>query len=577
VPVRSRALLAAGTGAITRAVLVGVAAAGLVVGLVAGLVAGAPAAVAQPAPYPAPVVTAPPDGLRGYPMWDSYFELAPFGYEEQEYLVSGTARDAQGTEAPYTTRIVVTRPSDPADFRGTVLLDWVNVTAQFENAVDTMLAREELLRGGYAYVHVSAQAAGLCCTPLTPQAWDPVRYADLDHPGDDFAEDIFTQVAQAFSAPRTDGGSLDPRGGLEVERVLAAGQSQSANRLSGYLRTWLPAHPEAVGVLDGFLVHGNVPGVKDFAGDAPVPVLHLLSDYEAVDDGVDPAAVGPRYRLWEVAGTAHADYWIGTQSILGHGPRVTAGAPKQTPEQLRATLEAAGNYGEQPSPLHAVCTAAGTAMPMRYATSAALHWLDGWAAGGAAPPNGPRYDFADGRLARDEHGNALGGIRLPPIDVPIARYESTSCQLGGITVPFLEPQVLALYPTHAEYLALMSERTDAAVAAGWLLPDDAVDQVRRACAAVNRWPGQEPDCPPYTPPAFARPLPSGTDGGGAGGGGAGSGGAGAPTPPAAPQDRPTTAARALPATGPSATPAALGLLLLSGTLVALRRRGRAQG
>ena len=45
----------------------------------------------------------------------------------------------------------------------TVMLDWVNVTAQFENAVDTLEAREMLLREGWAFVHVSAQKAGLCC------------------------------------------------------------------------------------------------------------------------------------------------------------------------------------------------------------------------------------------------------------------------------------------------------------------------------------------------------------------------------------------------------------------------------
>ena len=468
-------------------------------------IASTPAAAA--AAVPAPTLTSPPDGVRGYPLWDSYYDLEPFGYEEEEYLVSGTARDADGNEAPYTTRILVTRPTDPKRFRGSVLLDWVNVTAQFENAVDTMLTREMLLREGFAYVHVSAQEAGLCCIPLTPKAWDPVRYAAIDHPGDAFAEDMFTQIAQAFTAPRTDGGSLDPRGGLPVKRVLAAGQSQSANRLAGYLRTWLPKHPEAAGVIDGFLVHGNVPGVKDFAAKSPVPVLHLLSDYEAVADGINPATVGRNYRLWEIAGAAHADYWIGYQSEVGHGPRVLAGAPKQTPEQFRTTLDGAGNYGEQLSPLLAVCTAAGTAMPMHYAASTALYRLDTWVAGGAAPPNGPRFTFAGGERAVDEFGNTLGGIRLPPIDVPIARYESTSCQLGGITVPFTEPEIAALYPTHADYFAKMAKRSDAAVAAGWLLPADAEDLMRRACRASNRWPGQPAGCTPYSPPAFARALP----------------------------------------------------------------------
>src|SRR3546814_13763180 len=74
---------------------------------------------------------------------------------------------------PYTTlfrSIIVRRPLDPAKFNGTVILDWVNVTAQFENAVDTLEAHQLFVRDGYAYVHVSAQAAGLCCLPaLTPK------------------------------------------------------------------------------------------------------------------------------------------------------------------------------------------------------------------------------------------------------------------------------------------------------------------------------------------------------------------------------------------------------------------------
>ena len=67
----------------------------------------------------------------------------------------------------------------------------------------------------------------------TPSVWDPVRYADLDHPGDQFANSMFTQVARAFVEP----GEVDPMGGLDVEVLLAAGQSQSANRMADYVAT----------------------------------------------------------------------------------------------------------------------------------------------------------------------------------------------------------------------------------------------------------------------------------------------------------------------------------------------------
>ena len=480
--------------------------------VLAGVFVPVAAADAEHGEVPRPALSAPPDGIHGHALFDSYYDLEPFGYEEQEHLVSGTATSATGTTAPFTTRIIVTRPSDPTDFNGTVLLDWVNVTAQFEIAVDTLEAREMLMREGFAYVHVSTQAAGLCCTPLTPEVWDPVRYAELSHPGDDYAFDIFAQVAQAFRSPATEG--ADPMGDLgvgSVEHVLAAGQSQSALRLRRYIDEWLPAHPEAVGLIDGFLIHGDVGASKPFADPLPVKVLNLLSDLEAVDDGFDPATADPSYRLWEVAGTGHSDYFIGHQAVFGHGPRTALDAPKQTPEQYEALITAAGNYGERLEPELATCIVAGSTMPMHYAASAAIHQLDEWVRGGDGPDHGPRFEFADGERALDEHGNTMGGIRLPPIDVPVARYESTLCQLGGITIPFNELQLVQLYGTHAEYYAQMAARTDAAVASGWLLPEDAIDLMERACAASIRFPTSPPGCAAYIPPAFDQPLPAGAD------------------------------------------------------------------
>lgn len=456
---------------------------------------------------PSPTLTVPPAGVKGYPLWDSYYDLAPFGYEEQELFVSGTAQTIDGTTAPYTTRIIVTRPTDAAKFNGTVLLDWVNVTAQFENAVDTMLTRQMLMREGFAYVHVSAQSAGICCVPLTPKIWDPVRYNALNHPGDEYAFDMFTQIAQAFKAPK----DIDPMGSLgasSVKRILATGQSQSANELADYVKTWLPAHPEAVGVIDGIEVHGNVPGDKSFVKGSPIPVLHLLSDFEAQDDGVDPGTVDPNYRLWEIAGASHSDFFIGYQSVFGHGPRVLTGAAKQTQAQFDDLMTSAGNYGEVIHPLLATCTLAGATLPMHYADSTALHDLNVWVTTGTAPRNGPRFAFADGKLATDQFGNTLGGIRMPPIDVPVAHYVSTVCQLGGITVPFTDQQIQDLYKTHAAYYALMKQRTDQAVADGWLLPPDAVDLMRRACAASVRFGQAVAACPDYVAPAFNTPLPA---------------------------------------------------------------------
>jgi hypothetical protein len=457
----------------------------LVVVVVCALVAGSVLAVARAAQptVPNPTVTGPVyGGIHGHPLFDSWFDLSGLGYDQAEYFVSGTARDpSTGATAPYTTRIIVTRPADKKHFNGTVLLDWVNVTAQFENAVDSLEAHRMLTREGYAVVHASVQQAGICCTPLTPKVWDPVRYAPLNHPGDAYANDIYSQLAKAL---RTRVG-VDPMKGLRVQKVLAAGQSQSADKLDTYVRTVQPT----AGVIDGFLIHGG--GSKTWNPPPPVPVLQLFSDREA-----DPASpnTDQNYRLWEVAGTAHSDFWLGYNQVFGEGPRVLTDAPQQPTSADDDLSVTAGNYGEIVHPMDSACVLAGATMPMRYAVSTAIHDLNIWMRGGAAPANGPRYQFdASGQLAKDQYQNTLGGIRYPPIDVPVATYVSTLCNLGGITVPFTDAQLHQLYPTHAEYYSKMKSATAASVSAGWLLPPDAADLLTRACAAKARW--QEPPGP----------------------------------------------------------------------------------
>lgn len=432
-------------------------------------------------------------GLYGHPMWDSWYDIGELGYVEEEYFVAGTAR-AHGTdtEADYTTRIIIRRPLNAQDFNGTLLLDWVNVTAQFENAVDTLEAHRFFLREGYAYAHVSVQAAGLCCTPLTPQIWDPLRYAELNHPGDDYAFDMLSQIARGFRSPT----ETDPMGGLSVQRIIAMGQSQSAIQLHQYVNE-VQAEAQAI---DGFLIHADIGAGKDFGLEPPAPVLHLLSDAEA---DPEPPTATSNYVLWEVAGAAHQDLWVGYHQEIGQARRVAAHLPKMSMAQDDLLHDLAGNYGEQFDPGLELCVAAGAAFPMRYAVTAAIHHLNLWLSDGRVPPQAPRYEFTDaGQLATDELGNALGGLRYPPIDVPIARYLSTVCELGGITVPLTEAELINRYPSHRDYLSAMQSATAISVLQGFLLPEDALELLSRAEAASNRWPADLIMPSPATEEAF---------------------------------------------------------------------------
>ena len=383
-------------------------------------------------------------------------------------------------------------------------MDWVNVTAQFENAVDTVESHDYLVREGYAFVHVSAQAAGICCLPTSRRRPGiPVRYGlpgtdrqVLHHPGDAYALDMFAQIAQALKSPT----GIDPMGGLDVQRIIAAGQSQSAGKLDDYLhadgRTAPGEH-----VIDAFLIHGRVANravaISTAANAKSTHVLQLNSDNEAYSN--NPSA-NPYYAQWDVAGTAHSSFWIGVHSELGQSPRFAGGpqVPATADDDLHVgnppyTGYATWNYGEQISPGQQVCIAQGAQFPMHYAVNAAFDAIQRWLVDGEPPPCAdpltcPRFQMNGSSLARDANKNALGGIRLAPIEHPVASYRSTDCVLGGITVPFTEAQLLTLYPTHADYACQMRETTYQNVKDGWLLEEDAHSLLSRVDGAVNRWP-----------------------------------------------------------------------------------------
>src|SRR4029453_2253355 len=144
-----------------------------------------------------------------------------YGYVEQEYFLEGdaTAYSVQGEQgedgawdvteagtAPYKTRVIVRRPADAEDFSGTVYVEWLNVTAGIDGDPDFGLNYPVILGDGSAYVGGPAQRAGLegggvLAVPGVParalKQWDPERYGDLVHPGDQYSYDMYSQAAQA--------------------------------------------------------------------------------------------------------------------------------------------------------------------------------------------------------------------------------------------------------------------------------------------------------------------------------------------------------------------------------------------
>ena len=103
----------------------------------------------------------------------------------------------------------------------------------------------------YTWVGVSVQRVGIEGGGMMPglglRHVEPDRYGTLEHPGDAFAFDIFTQVARAVRE------MLPERYGIRVQRTIATGASQSAFHLTTYVNA-LDGHAAAV---DGFLLQGR--------------------------------------------------------------------------------------------------------------------------------------------------------------------------------------------------------------------------------------------------------------------------------------------------------------------------------
>jgi len=137
--------------------------------------------------------------------------------------------------------------------------------------------------------------------------------------GDELSYDVFAQAAQALKSP----GTVDPLRGLDVERILAIGASQSAGRMTVYYNVVLPQEQS---VFDGYaFIVGSAP-----SRIGPEPIIQVLSE----TDVTNPATRRPDsdvFRRWEVAGAAHSG-WEGQEYRAAPDSRFWSGTGLQLHE-----------------------------------------------------------------------------------------------------------------------------------------------------------------------------------------------------------------------------------------------------
>jgi hypothetical protein len=309
-----------------------------------------------------------------------------------------------------------------------------------------------LMDSGHAAVEI------VTTPPAQFVAFNAARYESMKV-GDGQANDILAQVGALV---KSDEGPLAE---LAARKMVLFGTSMSAGTLINYL----PAHmvyrtPEMGHIYDGFIPTSNGSTIQEI--DVPLIQMPTLLEIEANvprrQDGDEP---GKQYRLYEFAGIGHVDSRDNVRLI--------------------------------PNP----CTRPLSTVPVQAYMAVGLYHLFRWVDEGIVPPRADRILLDrntgnDGsQAAVDAHGNALGGIRTPYVDVPAVKYGASitatdpvipnasayvtanglqgaqiMCRLSNYQEPFSTDRLRELYGNKRNYQRMFEARLDELEQQGWSLP-----------------------------------------------------------------------------------------------------------
>ena len=169
--------------------------------------------------------------------------------------------------------------------------------------------------------------------------------------------------------------------------------------------------PNGGPVYDGFFIppSRNVTG-RGPLPDLDVPTMQLTSQLEVEVTYIDAKTNyrksdgnerGKQFRLYEISGMAHLD--------------------------SRYTPPMAGDAVNHPG-IDEPCALPRNRYPYGRVVSTLFHHMIRWVRDGVAPPPSRLISVIGGpggRLELDAHGNAVGGVRNPAVDVPFATYTAT--------------------------------------------------------------------------------------------------------------------------------------------------------
>ncbi|HEY7105813.1 MAG TPA: alpha/beta hydrolase domain-containing protein [Acidimicrobiia bacterium] len=388
------------------------------------------------------------------------YEVPP-GWVDEEYFIS-----CASPMLTYKTTVIVRKPANPKRASGIVAVDPLHSAGLW--GMMTLLQPYWVDRGD---IHVGVVAGSVPLQAFVKPS-NPARYDSLEIPATPEATNEILAGVGALLHQHPDA----LLGKAKFHAAILGGWSQTAVVTRAFI-----ASPQGSGTIDGQpLYDGYFPGqaaVGSSGGaqvqaipDTKVPVMELQGERELLVTESVYGTLGyrrpdsPTYRLYEVAAMSHVNNEPGN-AVAAFGRSVTCEwPPGATPSEFSQTQ----------------------------IWDVAFDHLAHWITDGTPPPKAPRIKLeADGRtVVRDQHGNAVGGVRSVYVDVPTASIMPTSLAPGGVLsnpcaylgyqLDFSTDTLEHLYTSHAGYAKAVAKRVGQLVDEGYLLPSAAREQIATA-------------------------------------------------------------------------------------------------
>src|SRR5579863_3299268 len=267
----------------------------------------------------APKLTGPiPVTADSYPFLAANRTLQPLdlqkaGYVEEEFIVSGTANvydwAADGSltvktaTAPYSTRILVRRPADPARFSGHAIVELLNPARRFDWAMMSGYSRDSFIDHGDAWVGITMPGSVDALRKFNPARYPSVAFAN-PNPSETCAAGRGNAAATSEQEEglRWDmisqvGVALKSATGLNARYLYMTSQGADVQTYAAAIQTHATLE-NGKPVYDGFLIKtpGSVGRIRRCAPAVPkgdprqtiqnvgVPVIEVVAQGEISDD-----------------------------------------------------------------------------------------------------------------------------------------------------------------------------------------------------------------------------------------------------------------------------------------------------